>query len=257
MDSSLPGLFVHGIVQLRTLECVAMLILRDFPDPGIEPTSFPSPALTGRFFPGSATREALQEGGTRQSSHCRLFPCDSTKLWSLQQVASFSAASLFSSNKWIQQVLFQVVKILWFHWPTYRASRGSFLSKFFIYSFGCVRVLVAAHRIFNCVIFHCGVWAYLLWGIWDLSFPTRDQIHVPHIQGGFLTIEPTREVPGICHSHGRRKKTVRPILPVHRWYIHHFCSHSVLKSMYYGQYWSNEPETILSQKEQQITLLIM
>ena len=54
--------------------------LGDLPDPGTEPSSFPSPALTGRFFPGSATREALQEGGTRQSSHCRLFPCDSTKL---------------------------------------------------------------------------------------------------------------------------------------------------------------------------------
>ena len=52
----------------------------DLPDPGTEPSSFPSPALTGRFFPGSATREALQEGGTRQSSHCRLFPCDSTNL---------------------------------------------------------------------------------------------------------------------------------------------------------------------------------
>ena len=52
--------------------------LGDLPDPGTEPSSFPSRTLTGRFFPGSATWKALQEGGSRQSSHCQLFPCDST-----------------------------------------------------------------------------------------------------------------------------------------------------------------------------------
>ena len=31
----------------------------DLPDPGIEPTSLPSPALVGRFFTTSATWEAL------------------------------------------------------------------------------------------------------------------------------------------------------------------------------------------------------
>ena len=41
---------VHGIPQARILEWIAMLSFRDLPDPGIEPMSFMSPALAGRFF---------------------------------------------------------------------------------------------------------------------------------------------------------------------------------------------------------------
>ena len=39
MDCSLPGSSVHGIMQARILEWVAIPISRDLPDPGIEPRS--------------------------------------------------------------------------------------------------------------------------------------------------------------------------------------------------------------------------
>ena len=48
---------MHGILQARILEWVAMLSSRDLPDPGIEPRSLVSDALAGRFFTTSATWE--------------------------------------------------------------------------------------------------------------------------------------------------------------------------------------------------------
>ena len=42
MDCSLPGSSVHGILQARILEWVAIPFSRDLPNPGIEPRS---PAL--------------------------------------------------------------------------------------------------------------------------------------------------------------------------------------------------------------------
>ena len=39
MDYSLPGSSVHGILQARILEWVAIPFSRDLPDPGIEPGS--------------------------------------------------------------------------------------------------------------------------------------------------------------------------------------------------------------------------
>ena len=45
-----PGSSVHGILQARILEWVAMLSSRGSSDPGIEPMSLRSPALAGRFF---------------------------------------------------------------------------------------------------------------------------------------------------------------------------------------------------------------
>ena len=51
MDSSLPGSSVHGILQARILEWVAMLSSKEnLPDPRIEPMSSVSLALAGRFF---------------------------------------------------------------------------------------------------------------------------------------------------------------------------------------------------------------
>ena len=45
MGSSPRGSSVHGILQARTLEWVAMPSSRRFPDPGTEPRSLRSPAL--------------------------------------------------------------------------------------------------------------------------------------------------------------------------------------------------------------------
>ena len=48
-DFSSPGSSVHGILQARILEWVAISLSGDFLDPGIEPTSPASPALAGGF----------------------------------------------------------------------------------------------------------------------------------------------------------------------------------------------------------------
>ena len=47
MDCSPPCSSVHGILQARILQWVAISFSRDCPDPGIEPTSS---ALAGGFF---------------------------------------------------------------------------------------------------------------------------------------------------------------------------------------------------------------
>ena len=49
MDCSPPGSSVHGILQARILEWVAMPSSRDLSDPQIEPMSLMSPALAGEF----------------------------------------------------------------------------------------------------------------------------------------------------------------------------------------------------------------
>ena len=46
-----PGSSVHGILQARILEWVAISSSRGLPHPGIKPESLTSPALTGRFLP--------------------------------------------------------------------------------------------------------------------------------------------------------------------------------------------------------------
>ena len=49
MDCSPPGASVHGILQARILEWVAMPSSRDLPDPGIDSTSPAAPALQADF----------------------------------------------------------------------------------------------------------------------------------------------------------------------------------------------------------------
>ena len=58
MDCSPPGSSVHGILQGRTLEWVAVPSSRDLPNPGIKPGSLTSPALADGFFNTSTTWEA-------------------------------------------------------------------------------------------------------------------------------------------------------------------------------------------------------
>ena len=62
MDSSPPNSSVHGILQARMLEWVAVPSPGDLPNPEIEPTSLMAPALAGGFFTTSTTREALITG---------------------------------------------------------------------------------------------------------------------------------------------------------------------------------------------------
>ena len=67
MDCSPPGPSVHGIIQARILEWVAITSL---PKLGIEPMSLMSPALTGRFFTTSATWEVLRTRESQLLSQC-------------------------------------------------------------------------------------------------------------------------------------------------------------------------------------------
>ena len=60
MDCNTPGSSVHGILQARLLDRVAMPFSRDLPDPGMEPTFLMSPAMAGGFFTTSTTWETLQ-----------------------------------------------------------------------------------------------------------------------------------------------------------------------------------------------------
>ena len=50
MDCSLPVSSVHGILQARILEWVAILPPGELPNPGIKPASPASPALASGFF---------------------------------------------------------------------------------------------------------------------------------------------------------------------------------------------------------------
>ena len=54
-----PGSSVHGLLQARILEWVAISSFRGSSPPGIEPTSLLSPALAGGFLTTSTTSEAL------------------------------------------------------------------------------------------------------------------------------------------------------------------------------------------------------
>ena len=60
-DYNLPGSSVHGILQARILEWVAISSSRGFPDPGIELVSLVSPALADGFITTSATWEAQEK----------------------------------------------------------------------------------------------------------------------------------------------------------------------------------------------------
>ena len=50
VDCIPPGCSVHGIVQVRILESVAISVSRDLFDPGIKSESLASPGLAGGFF---------------------------------------------------------------------------------------------------------------------------------------------------------------------------------------------------------------
>ena len=59
MNCSPPGSSVHGILQAKILEWVAVPSSMASPDPRIEPASLMSPVLTGGFFTTSTIWEAI------------------------------------------------------------------------------------------------------------------------------------------------------------------------------------------------------
>ena len=60
VDCSSPGSSLHGVLQARILEWVAIPSARDLPNPGSEPTSLTSSILAGRFLNTSTTWEVLE-----------------------------------------------------------------------------------------------------------------------------------------------------------------------------------------------------
>ena len=66
MDYSLLGLSVHGILQARILELVAVPFCRDLPDPGVQPRSL---ALQVDSLPSKPTENnPLEKGMATRSS---------------------------------------------------------------------------------------------------------------------------------------------------------------------------------------------
>ena len=59
MDCSLPGSYVHGILQARILECFPFPSPGDLPDLEIEPESL---ALVGRYFTTELPGKLLNSG---------------------------------------------------------------------------------------------------------------------------------------------------------------------------------------------------
>ena len=57
MDCSPPGSSVHGILQARILEWIAISSPGDLPNPEIKPASLMSTALASRFFTTSTRVE--------------------------------------------------------------------------------------------------------------------------------------------------------------------------------------------------------
>ena len=70
MDYSLPGFSVHGILQARTLEWVAVPSSRDLPDPGIEPMTPVAPALQADSLPLTHQGSLDTCICTAESLHC-------------------------------------------------------------------------------------------------------------------------------------------------------------------------------------------
>ena len=71
-DCNLSGSSVHGIVQARILEWVAISYSRDLPDPVVEPASLASPLLASELFTTSTIWKALDYWMTHvlSTKHC-------------------------------------------------------------------------------------------------------------------------------------------------------------------------------------------
>ena len=61
MHSSPPGSSVMGVSRQECWSGLPCPPPGDLPDPGVEPTSLPSPTLAGGFFTSSATGESWED----------------------------------------------------------------------------------------------------------------------------------------------------------------------------------------------------
>ena len=96
VDYRLPSSSVHGILQARILEWVAISFSGDLPDPGIEPRS---PALQADALPSeSPGKPVLYNQSVQSLSRVRLFatPCIAARQVSLSITNSRSSLKLTS-----------------------------------------------------------------------------------------------------------------------------------------------------------------
>ena len=90
MDCSPLCSSVHGILQARILEWIAMPSSGDLPNLGIESTSLRSPALAGTFFTTSTTWKVQQllkfpnvhYVGKERKTKCNMFQNKGKSMWS-------------------------------------------------------------------------------------------------------------------------------------------------------------------------------
>ena len=91
MDYHLPDSLVHGILQARILEWVAIFFPRNLFHPGTEPKSLMSPAVAGGFFTTSATIVKA-----KSLSRVRLFVTPWTVAYQASQSMEFSRQEYWS-----------------------------------------------------------------------------------------------------------------------------------------------------------------
>ena len=83
MDCNPPDSSVHGILQARLLEWVAMPTSREYPNPGIELMSLMCLALAGRFFTTIRTWEAhFRPNKPEKLSHYKTLEISTKIIWS-------------------------------------------------------------------------------------------------------------------------------------------------------------------------------
>ena len=124
MDCRLLESSVHGFVQARILEWVAIILppQRNLPNPGIELMSFMSPALAGGFFTSQDGIQAEWQrllsyplSSTRKPFHCH--QASSLQMKSL----NFFLFKIFSL--WKLFAIFVIFQELYQHMLSYRFPR--------------------------------------------------------------------------------------------------------------------------------------
>ena len=189
MNCSPPGSSVRGILQARILEWVAMPSSRG----SSQPMSFASPALAGRLFTTSATWKDI----------CNLF----IYLW---LCCVFTAVWAFLRLQWAEAALGRLV----------HASRCG--------GFSCCRAQSPERGVFSSRssqglahgLSSCGVWAYLLLGMWDLPGSGIEPVS-PALAGGFFNTES----PGKPRDHSWRTSVMNKwITKIDGWTVNvHIC----------------------------------
>ena len=117
MDCSLPGSSVHGILQARILEWVAISFSRgsDLPNPGSESMSLTSPSLADRFFTTSATWEALSHQIDNMNKEIEIIKRNQMGIFKLKIITTEIKNSLEELNSRFQSVSNSRFSISRFH----------------------------------------------------------------------------------------------------------------------------------------------